>query len=845
MRRRNEGGALRRVPFAILSAFVLAVAGSALAQAALVNFAHLDFLTDTFDVEGEEHLGVWIYAEPSPTEADAYVHRADEDEGSTDIDDIARAAIAYLWEARERPSEATLATARGLLEFVMAMQADDGEFYNFVFPDGRINRLGITSRKGAGFWAARGLWALAEGIPVFAEHDPAFAERLRVAFLRGVPPFVAKIGPRYGTYLDRLGYRVPAWLPDDGADVASNLLLALATFLRHDHDDDVLTLHDMVAEGLTDFQYGPPGTYPFLAHPSFARDPQEWHAWGSRQGQALAQASLATGDAAALASAEEEAGHFFVHLLASQGPIALMNPAVRAYPQIAYGMEAVASSLFALSDASGKGVFDELGGLMTSWLLGNNELRRPLYEPSTGRTFDGLERGVINQNSGAESTITALMALVQAEARPAAAAMLDLVWLEKHDEIVIELESGSDFGEAPETEIDARASGQVTAVLRTGASITVGAEVPRAGRYLVYAIHGSDPWEAGASVFVQRQLLATLDAGGADESHFRMTELGSLDLEAGTIDLTVTHRSGRDMRFDALVLRPEVMWKRYGRPGERLLLLKSWSADHVSVPLEDTQADATGATRVDVYDRLANLVPEATQESGALQLPPYGFALVRWDSSESLPPLELAGARQGPRLALPEAFASDGFVALDLERAFNNDAFSSPSQPLKGNFDSRSGVLGATYPAERAPASLERIELGGVPFLFPPTDADANNVAFHGQRLEVPPGHYDELHLLGVSEQGNYQDTVRLVYEDGSVDEIPLGLSDWCQTPRYGEAIAFAFEQRRGAGGAIERITCRILVQLLPVRADSSLLRVDLPDRETMHLFALTLRHAR
>jgi hypothetical protein len=175
---------------------------------ARVNFAHLDFLVDTFDVEGETHLGVWIYAEPSPTERGAYVHRGDEDEGVTDIDDIARAAIAYLWEHRERPSDDTLATARGLLEFTLAMQADDGEFYNFVFADGRINRLGITSRKGAGFWAARALWAIAEGMPAFAEHDPAFAERLRVAFVRGVPPFAAKIEPR-PTERTRTGFGLP------------------------------------------------------------------------------------------------------------------------------------------------------------------------------------------------------------------------------------------------------------------------------------------------------------------------------------------------------------------------------------------------------------------------------------------------------------------------------------------------------------------------------------------------------------------------------------------------------------------------------------------------------------
>jgi hypothetical protein len=843
VRPRTTGGALRRAPrfppALLLVPFLLW--GAAFAAGGRLNLAHLDFLTDTFDVEGVPHLGVWIYAEPSPTEPGAYVPRADEDEGATDVDDVARAAIAYLWAHRVRGDDAALEAARGLLDFVMAMQDADGTFYNFVFPDGRINRLGITSRKGAGFWAARALWAMAEGLPDFAERDPAFAERLRQSFLRGVPPFLAKVAPRYGMYAERFGYAVPAWLPDQGADVASNLLLATSAFLAFERDDDVFALHAMVAEGLTSFQYGPPGTYPFLAHPSFALDPQEWHAWGSRQSQALARASLVVGDEALLTSAEAEGGHFFVHLLASQGPVSLMNPAVRAYPQIAYGMEALASGLFAIADASGKEVFDELGGLMTSWLLGNNELRRPLYDAATGRTFDGLERGVINQNSGAESTITALMALIQAEARPAAAAMLDFVWLDKHDEIVVEVEGGSEFGQPPATEVDGRASGQVTAILRGGASVSVAAAVPRAGRYLVYALHRTDPWAASANVFVGRQRVGTVEAGGAVESHYRMSALGAVDLEAGMAQLTVTHVAGRDLRFDAVVLRPEVMWKRYGRPGGRLTLLKSWSDGDATVDLGPVTTAGAAELHVRVYDRLGNPMHEATLAGGDAVLPPYGFALVRWADDEALPAFEGPGGREGESFALPAAFATDGFVALDLAAAFNNDAFSTPSQPLKGNFDSRSGVLGATYPAERAPGPLEAIDVGGVPFLFPPTDRDANNVAFVGQRLDIPPGTYDALHLLGVSEQGNYQGVLRLVYEDGRRDEHTLGLSDWCQAPRYGEEIAFEFAQRRGAGGAVERITCRILAQRVPLRGDARLVRIELPDRETMHLFALTL----
>lgn len=837
-------------------------------SSARTNLAHLRFLTQEFPVEGEEHLGVWIYSEPSPTDPDAYVGREAAGEGVTDLDDVARAAVAYLWWYRLHGDEEALELARGLLDFTMAMQAEDGEFYNFVFADGQINRLGITSRKGAGFWAARALWALAEGLRVFRGTDPDYAARLREAFLRGLPPFEAKVAPGYGTFESRHGFSVPAWLVDDGADVSSNLLLGLAVFLQQETDDGAALLMRQLAHGLTAFQYGPAGTYPFLAHPSFARDPLEWHAWGSRQTQALAGGALAAArmagaplpaagvstraggpadDASAarapsaadyLLSAEAEASHFFVHLLVGSGPIATMNPAVRAYPQIAYGMESLANGYFALADATGKSVYNVLGGLTASWLLGNNALRQPMYDPATGRVYDGLERGVINRNAGAESTITGLMALMQAEARPAAEAMLDLQWLEAGSDVVVEAETGSDFGEAPPTEVDQAASGQLAAVLTPGAGLRITATVPRAGRYRVYALHRQDPWEASVDVFVGSERIATVRTGGAAESRYRMTELGTVELAAGDLAFTLRHAGGRDARFDALVLRPETSWKLYGEPGERWLLLKSWASDDRSHTLPVAVPPEAAVMR---YDALADSAGDGELGTAtSVDIPAYGFALLRWASDEPLPEGAATQARQGPVTQVEAAFEQEGFVALDLGSMFNADAFSLPSRPQRGNFDNRSGVFGATYPAERAPAPSTAVELAGVPFLFPPTDEEANNVVLVGQRLAVPPGRYSALRLLGSSEQGNYQATVTLRYEDGS-EELTLGLSDWCQAPRYGEAVAVLFEQRRGSSGATERIACRMLMQTLALDPTRTLTRIDMPDRETMHLFAITL----
>lgn len=59
-------------------------------------------------------------------------------------------------------------------------------------------------------------------------------------------------------------------------------------------------------------------------------------------------------------------------------------------------------------EASAKRAFD--------WFLGANDLRIPLYDPSTGGCFDGLHDNRVNQNQGAESTLSFLLALAEMHA---------------------------------------------------------------------------------------------------------------------------------------------------------------------------------------------------------------------------------------------------------------------------------------------------------------------------------------------------------------------------------------------------------------------------------------------
>jgi len=46
-----------------------------------------------------------------------------------------------------------------------------------------------------------------------------------------------------------------------------------------------------------------------------------------------------------------------------------------------------------------------------NWFFGSNDVHQPLYDFSSGGCFDGIQPGGINQNQGAESLVSLLLAL--------------------------------------------------------------------------------------------------------------------------------------------------------------------------------------------------------------------------------------------------------------------------------------------------------------------------------------------------------------------------------------------------------------------------------------------------
>ena len=150
----------KRYIVAALALYALFLIGSRDAHAD-INFCHLDALCEDIVFAGKQCTIVHIYAD-----APDYRWTDAAEEGISCVDDVARAAIVYM-KAFDFSHRGDMERIKGLLNFVLAMQADDGEFYNFILSDLSINKTGSTSRKYFAFWAARGYWALGSGTAFF------------------------------------------------------------------------------------------------------------------------------------------------------------------------------------------------------------------------------------------------------------------------------------------------------------------------------------------------------------------------------------------------------------------------------------------------------------------------------------------------------------------------------------------------------------------------------------------------------------------------------------------------------------------------------------------------------
>jgi hypothetical protein len=378
------------------------------AQAPPVNLDHLRYLTEPVTIDGQDMAVVHIYAEYPD-----YEWLDDADEGISAVDDVARAAVVYLWEYERTGDASLLDLARRCLNFVMYMQADDGEFYNFVWDrEGRINERGGTSFKSLGWWAMRGLWALGEGVRIFDHADPAYADVLAEAYTRTENAIAATLG-NYGEVATLHGFDIPAWIPASESTIASVGLLGMSAYYQARPNEATAEVITQVADGVAQYRLGDHSTYPFGMHPTRSNAPGFWHNWGAHMPHALAVAGMMLDRQDWIDSAAATADSFLLRQLAFE-PFRHIGVVPYRLEQIAYGTNMLVQAYAALHQATGEDRYAHLAALAGSWFFGNNMAGVQMYYPETGRTFDGINGPVsfrVNRNAGAESTIEGLMSM--------------------------------------------------------------------------------------------------------------------------------------------------------------------------------------------------------------------------------------------------------------------------------------------------------------------------------------------------------------------------------------------------------------------------------------------------
>lgn len=457
----------------------------------MINLAHLQHLTEIVEWNGEPIALVHIYSEaPNYGWVDA------SGEGIACVDDVARAALVYLLHYRRTGDAHALELARAALNFVLYMQAEDGEYYNFVLDrSGAINRDGPTSFKSWSWWAARAQWALASAIPVFRALDPDYASRLEEAYLRGEAALARAIGP-VGAYNQLHGVPVPAWLIGNGSDLSALAVIGLATY--YEVNPNIRTRHLMtnLANGIANYRLGDNRRYPFGAFPSTTTSTALWHAWGSHQVHALALAGRLLGRQDWIKSAQASADGFYVRLLATDF-LNEMLPLPMRRGQIAYGVEVMTAGFWELFQATGDEKYLRYAGLSNAWFFGNNMAGVAMYDPETGRTFDGIDGPTpfrVNRNAGAESTIEALLALLMVEDHPLVTRYYQARPQRSHVGQIVEAENARRVAGAPVYGRrgwtgEARFSNDRFYALRRGDAISATLEIEEEGPYIFYASH--------------------------------------------------------------------------------------------------------------------------------------------------------------------------------------------------------------------------------------------------------------------------------------------------------------------------------------------------------------------
>ena len=395
----------------------------------LVNTAHLDKLYIPVTFPGNVNAaGVFIYSQyPDYHPVDAG------GEGFACVDDVARAALVYLRSGKILSDTAMQNKLYNLIQFIIQMQSGNGYFYNFLMSGNAINTTGPTSVNNANWWSWRALQTLTEAGPVIKNINAPLFTKMNTSINQLVARIKVDLATQAATTKVVMGITVPEWLPaGSGTDQSAVLILGLVNYSLSNNDSVITSYITKLADGIALMQQGDATHFPYNAFLSWENT---WHAYGNLQAYALMIAGdfLKNNQYKVLALAEVDS--FYPWLLQngykssfaisdSAGDYQILSES--SYDQIAYGIEPMVFAAAEAYKATGQAKYADMAGHLAAWFLGANDGSVMMYSKTTGICYDGLSQGgQANLNSGAESTIEALLTMQKVESDPAIKAALN------------------------------------------------------------------------------------------------------------------------------------------------------------------------------------------------------------------------------------------------------------------------------------------------------------------------------------------------------------------------------------------------------------------------------------
>lgn len=301
----------------------------------------------TIDIDNSP-CAIAVYAKPNAN--GIYLPRVAPGEGIACVDDNARAVILALSHYEKYGDQKSLDLAKEWVTFVKHMTDRVGRVANFISEEGVINELGQTSQRGGQWWQARAMWAYARMYRVTSDTP----------------------------YLDLY------WATKRNLKVTDPKVIAI---------DNIVTCELMdlnIQQSLTPVMYG-----------NFFRMGETFGYHQLLAGWQMVKqrkASSALPDRAIVEYVKPMIEDRFWSEWKTRSKDGLC----------AYVVSPIVQGLALANRITGR--YDKLLEDSINWFIGgNNDITRIMYDPETGRCFDGL----YSEDCGAESSIEAGLAYLE------------------------------------------------------------------------------------------------------------------------------------------------------------------------------------------------------------------------------------------------------------------------------------------------------------------------------------------------------------------------------------------------------------------------------------------------